>query len=343
MLKKRQTLLPLLFALSSLLFSLGCASETESDDFLRDLYSARVIYGQDNRVDVVDYPESQFRNYAQSVAGMVPSFRLHLDRNGQYRFPLITLAQGTRVCSDEQFADQYVLPRCSSFLIAPDLLLTAGHCFVSEDDCQRSQFVFEYLDGMRTLEKDQVYSCAEVVQSELSESRTRLRDYAIVRLDRPVEGREPLEIRTSGRARIGTPLVVIGHPSGLPQKISDGAKIRRMNSKEIRRPFSTLLKKRDYFNADLDTFRGNSGSPVFNHRTGLVEGIIVQGEEDYFFDREDNCMRPNVLRNSRWDADENILRITRIENLESLIQESYQRSLKYNGTYEEDFLLAEAN
>ena len=36
-----------------------------------------------------------------------------------------------------------------------------------------------------------------------------------------------------------------------------------------------------YFTANLDTYRGNSGSPVFNAITHKVEGVLVRGEQDF--------------------------------------------------------------
>ena len=40
---------------------------------------------------------------------------------------------------------------------------------------------------------------------------------------------------------------------------------------------------RNFFVANLDTYAGNSGSPVFNTDTGLIEGILVRGEQDFVF------------------------------------------------------------
>jgi V8-like Glu-specific endopeptidase len=92
-------------------------------------------------------------------------------------------------------------------------------------------------------------------------------DYAVIQLDRKVTDRRPLSFRKSGKVSIGESVVVIGHPSGLPTKIADGAKVRSHSGK--------------YFVANLDTYGGNSGSAVFNHNTGEVEGILVRGENDY--------------------------------------------------------------
>ena len=54
------------------------------------------------------------------------------------------------------------------------------------------------------------------------------------------------------RLSLDTPLVVIGHPSGLPTKIADGAWVRNNESEY-------------YFVTNLDTFGGNSGSAVLIH------------------------------------------------------------------------------
>jgi V8-like Glu-specific endopeptidase len=93
-------------------------------------------------------------------------------------------------------------------------------------------------------------------------------DYAIVQLDRRVSDRTPLEFRNDSEIDLGTPLTVIGSPSGLPLKVASGANVRDT---------SHLYS----FKANLDTFQGNSGSAVFNSKTGIVEGILVRGEEDY--------------------------------------------------------------
>src|SRR5262249_51918318 len=43
-----------------------------------------------------------------------------------------------------------------------------------------------------------------------------------------------------------------------------------------------------FFVANLDTYGGNSGSPVFNSDTHVVEGILVRGENDFVL--QGTCM-----------------------------------------------------
>jgi hypothetical protein len=75
-------------------------------------------------------------------------------------------------------------------------------------------------------------------------------------------------LRTSGKISAAARLFVIGHPCGLPQKYAPGAKVRHNSAT----PF---------FVANLDTYGGNSGSPVFNAASYKVEGILVRGENDF--------------------------------------------------------------
>jgi V8-like Glu-specific endopeptidase len=81
---------------------------------------------------------------------------------------------------------------------------------------------------------------------------------------------------------VGSEVLVIGHPTGLPTKLADGAVIRSL--------------KETYFIANLDTYGGNSGSAVFDANSGLVEGILVRGEQDYVRSSS-GCLASNVCRN----------------------------------------------
>jgi V8-like Glu-specific endopeptidase len=88
----------------------------------------------------------------------------------------------------------------------------------------------------------------------------------------------------------------MGHPSGLPMKYADGAKV-----------FGNFD---NYFSTNLDTFGGNSGSPVFNAKTNEVVGILVRGDIDYIEGEFEGrtCMRVNTCdanrENCQADAEE---------------------------------------
>jgi hypothetical protein len=73
--------------------------------------------------------------------------------------------------------------------------------------------------------------------------------------------------------KVNDPLVLIGHPSGLPTKIAGGAQVLK------------VLK--NSFISNVDAFSVNSGSGVFHALTGEYKGILSSGRQDY--DGKGNC------------------------------------------------------
>ena len=94
---------------------------------------------------------------------------------------------------------------------------------------------------------------------------------------------------------------VIGHPVGLPAKVAGGAIVRDNTPN----PF---------FVANLDTYGGNSGSPVFNSRTHRVEGILVRGERDFV--ARGNCTVSFVCPTTGCRG-EDVTRITKLREPDS--------------------------
>src|SRR5690606_32537433 len=122
-----------------------------------------------------------------------------------------------------------------------------------------------------TVPDSHVYRGVEILGSALESGSGD--DYTVIRLERivTVPDAVPLEIRRSGNAAPGTPGGMIGHPAGLPKKVAFGEETRVISSDQDK-----------YFVANVDAFGGNSGSPVFNQVTGLVEGVLVRGEPDFW-------------------------------------------------------------
>lgn len=215
-----------------------------------------------------------------------------------------TLKRTMNVCENERFADQPVLANCTGFLIADDILVTAGHCVDNVFQCRNFSWVFGFKEDTNKIKKSDVYKCQEILSQDLDNSRFMTRDYAIIRLDRKVIDREPLPIRTSGRVGLNEELAIIGHPSGLPMKTADSATVK---SSRI-----------NFFYSDLDAFQGNSGSPVINRETGLVEGILVEGGEDYYFDDKQWCY-VSTVKSPQDKVEEKVYRINRIPDITSFL------------------------
>jgi len=239
-----------------------------------------VIYGEDNRLDVYASTDSFLVETSKSTAAMINEKNLS-KRDGEVVIEGRTLKE-RGICSSERFSHQKTAANCSGFLVSENRLVTAGHCIRSEADCQFYKWVFDYKVENEeqvkvSVPESSIYSCKKIISRTLDNST--MDDYAFIELDREVTDRRPLNFRRSGKITRGESLAVIGHPTGLPTKIADGAKVRSTQGK--------------FFVANLDTYGGNSGSAVVNTTTFEVEGILVRGDTDYVFDSQKGCQVSN--------------------------------------------------
>jgi len=92
------------------------------------------------------------------------------------------------------------------------------------------------------------------------------KDFAIIKL-KTLPQAPPLKFIDID-PQIGASVYTLGHPDGLPLKYSHGGKV--------------VSTERHSFTVSLDTFCGNSGSPVFLDRTETtLAGILIKGQKDW--------------------------------------------------------------
>lgn len=280
------------FGKLKILFAICLFSATSSFAGIEGVES---IYGRDNRIDIERVGNLKIREAAKSVAARVFTGQLSKKKNtfGFAFNSILSSPDVMNVCSDERFASQPIVSDCTGFLVGDDLLATAGHCLMldpgiiendTNEDCQDFSWMFDYsmkngeID-LETISNRNLYSCKKIVFAALTDHV----DFALIKLDRKVVGRKPLKLRTEGKVKNRQKVFVLGHPSGLPLKYAGDSKV--IGNED---PY--------YFSANLDTFGGNSGSPVFNAKTYEVEGILVRGGKDYIESEKDGeaCFRANT-------------------------------------------------
>ena len=208
-------------------------------------------------------------------------------------------AAALELCPDVRFADQPVArPACTGFLVQKDVIATAAHCLdIAPTDALR--VVFDYEETSRGIRRSFATQSVYHVTDIIDKGDPTVDDWTLLRLNAAPTGRTPLALRLDGAPKIGDPVYAIGFPDGLPKKIAGNAKVR------------TYLVASTTFTADLDTFAGNSGSPVLNATTNNVEGILKRGEDDYAYITRDKCKRVDVCMEVDGCANE---RITKIES-----------------------------
>jgi V8-like Glu-specific endopeptidase len=248
-----------------------------------NLYSAqKMIYGEDNRVDYFLMPYQQ-KELADSVVSLWENSSVKLDSSSNsYKLETENFGKRMNLCPEEPFKEQPIGAFCSGALVADDIVMTAGHCITDENSCKDTKIVFGYMvkkansQAITNIPQNEVYSCKAIIKRQQGVESTEGNeggeglgpDYALIKLDRKVTNHKPLAINRNQELKKGQPMYVIGYPVGLPIKLANDAKVRDPQPE-------------GYFVADLDTFGGNSGSPVFNAKTNLIEGILVRGDTDF--------------------------------------------------------------
>ena len=255
------------------------------------------VYGEDERIEVRDAP-SWARELARSTA--ILHLNKHIARidDGDIILRAATMAQtqsrqGINLCRDERFREQPAAGFCSSFLVGPDLIATAGHC-VQANTCDELRFAFDFQyntsgTSPTRIERKDAYRCKDVIayryygdrvaKGQKSSGVDIWQDWALIRLDRPVTGRTPLSF--GGDVSKDQDVYMIGNPLGLPTKVSRG---------KVRYP----LSNRSFFVTDMDGYSGNSGSAVFD-RGGKITGVFTRGTGANSFVRSpQGCMTSRV-------------------------------------------------
>jgi hypothetical protein len=254
--------------------STGCAGAVERES-QADTHE-RTSYGDDDRVEASAYsetsPEARWSKASAILTMTAPSC------SGVSCS--VALDSAFVFCGSETGQKMLTGGYCTAFLVAPDRMVTAAHCFddsvlTPEQMCANVNIIFDFTLDAEGNEKTSVPAasvnlCKSIVA--MGSPSASGSDWAVFTLEQPVS-RSPLITRRAGDVTIGDTVRWVGHPTGRPQKIGLSATIEDVPS-SLNSPLRI----------SSDTFRGDSGAPfISDDNNVVVEALLSAGNRDYFF------------------------------------------------------------
>lgn len=286
------------------------------------------IFGRDDRKEI--YTDSYLNKNIGPAVGIMtsPVFLTEIQNGFQMDFDSISSSSNVGLCEGELFSHQPTTTvNCSGFLVAPDLLLTAGHCMNHlEMDmvngmtnyCSDFVWVFDYKYESKSLiktafPKENVAQCKKILYAKLKYTAPTDHsaavfgdDIALIQLDRKLN-RPYLKLSTSENFKVGQRVYTVGYPTGLPLKITPNGKIKD-NTFE------------NFFTSSLDILGGNSGGPVLNESHEVI-GVVARAfpDIDYVYSEKKECSVPascsEDLKNCAHLTDEHEIEYSHIQKV----------------------------
>ena len=239
-----------------------------------------VIYEEDNRVEPSEIKDKiKITQATPSVALLLETADISNTSSASYKkITTTSLGKSMNLCPTERFYNQPVAGFCTGFLVTDDILVTAGHCLPEKNSCEDFSVLFDFTEertdhskNLRVPSKN-IFHCVEILYFSDEKENDPDQDIAIIRLDRPTK--RPYLVLASQKIKDTSILSLIGHPLGLPMKIAhSGSLLQNLEEK--------------FFSLAVDSYSGNSGSPLINESSGKVEGMLIRGHNDFI--RKGNC------------------------------------------------------
>jgi hypothetical protein len=234
-------------------------------DFTRGAWS-------DDLMDWYELIDEPIIKNAGCTAALCLQDSLSTAKNGFSTLKVKNYGDVFNLCDLEPFSEQPVSPGflCSGFLVKEDVIATTAHK-VNENNVTdlRIVFGFQMVDSVTPVTRfanETIYRGVEIIH-RVHHPGGNGADWALVKLDRPVEG-QAAAVLSKDEIVSDQAVYVFGHPLGLPLKYGAGASVHDVQETSFR--------------ADFNMYSGSSGAPVFDLHSHEVIGMIVKGENRDF-------------------------------------------------------------
>lgn len=219
----------------------------------------------DDRLDIFDITDSRVRMNAGAVAAVCMRSDLLSGDDDFFKLKVKTYGPAFHLHQDEMFFNQPIAagPMCTGVLVGQDVIATVSR-FANEKNVTGLRFIFDFVIQTPGLPVEKIphikiFKGIEVIEKIKGQES----DWLLIKLNQNVTDREIVTL-SKKEAFPEQPVYTIGHPCGLPLKYAPGAEVRSVSG--------------SHFNADLDVYGGNSGSPVFCAETHELIGLVSRNK-----------------------------------------------------------------
>ncbi len=258
----------------------NCARVSTNSSLEQNKDSAGVVYVSDSRKEITQISDAKVLTNSKSNVALIGNEYIHQNGNSVTLSGTPLTAQ-FNLCPGQKYAEQQSIANCTGILISPKYVLTAGHC-LNEDTCNNYKMVFDFKNDSQHFSPESenynipaanLFSCKKIA-ARVSEPGWTKQDYTIIELDRPVTGRASVKFATRS-LKEAAGIYTLGYPLGVALKYAHGRIREDMNS--------------NTYKAAIDTFAGNSGSPVYDEQTHTLIGLLSGGEGDMAYNPQYGC------------------------------------------------------
>lgn len=236
-------------------------------------------YGEDGRKDFFEISDAQTKKLAEAMLYRVDKHELRGWTFQRYWKIITKKLEDKGICKNEKFSNQDTIRLgCSAVLIGKNKVLTGGNC-ISDHTCRNDLYywTFGYYkkskeQNFSELHKKNFYKCKEIVKRVYNPNSGT--SFTIFTLKKDVKDVEPVKISKKELTKEDE-LIMMGHPTGLPLKIADGA--------------FAIDQDENFFIANSDIRGETIGTIAFNKKTKELVGLMIYGTYNYEYSYENYC------------------------------------------------------
>ncbi len=241
-------------------------------------YGKKLFYGKNDVTAVPSFSvlPAGVRNSAKCVCAIIDTNFMKKNGDGyvllsgclQDKKPL-----GLELCTNEKFLTEITPCNGTGWAFKSNAIITAEHSALTIDKAQQYYYVFGLIENTSNvfIPASRVYKAKAMIEKKVEDKDY---DFSIIQLDKTIDPDLIGILKESTQLTTEDTLYMLGHPNGLPIKYTPNGLIFSVTSSSI--------------TTNLDAYKGNSGSPVFNSKTHAIEGILIEGDTD-FEPSEEGC------------------------------------------------------